>query len=126
MKGNCADDMYPDYWFPELRRGASSNAFYQRVANKIDYAMDKCYDCPIKQACYDMGMEQENLPYGIWGGVLAGERLRSLGYNPDDYTDLSSPITKALHLERVIRPYLKGRHEETNSNSSSTHNVVLN
>lgn len=123
MKGSCADSPMPDDWFPEfLSGGSNSNAYKKRLAVSVVNAQETCSTCPIKDECLEIGMETDNLPHGIWGGVLAGTRLRSKGYALEDYNDITQPIAKAINFERVMQPYLdreKQLRYETISTSNS-------
>lgn len=72
----CAED--PDKWFPELppgRRGKRHTLIAQRTIE----AIKACLECPIMRSCEQMGMEEENLYHGIWGGTLVYERLEKAG-----------------------------------------------
>lgn len=110
MKGLCATSANPDMWFPEFPpRGGKSATIKRALAVSIVDAVESCSMCPIKSTCLEYGMEEENLPYGIWGGKLAGERLRNAGYTLSDTDDLNSPIPKALKFEEVMKPYIEAR-----------------
>jgi len=38
-------------------------------------AIELCNKCPIRTNCLNEGLKDENLDYGIWGGLLPGERI---------------------------------------------------
>jgi hypothetical protein len=38
-------------------------------------ALEICKACPIREQCLEVGMQDDDIRYGIWGGLLAGERL---------------------------------------------------
>jgi hypothetical protein len=38
-------------------------------------ALEICSACPIREQCLEVGMQDDDIRYGIWGGMLAGERL---------------------------------------------------
>jgi len=73
--GNCYGDDNPDAWFPEVTRGAPAPAKLKTLANEMSRAIRLCNSCPRQDTCLKEGMEPKNLPYGIWGGKLAGQRI---------------------------------------------------
>lgn len=75
MKGSCSTHPNPDLWFPEQPQGRPSNAKRKLLANKVMLAIAICEGCPVKEACLAEGMKPENLEHGIWGGLMAGERI---------------------------------------------------
>lgn len=86
--GNCATDTNPDAWFPERSRGRSTTK-WNRLVQTIDHALDLCKSCPIQEQCLEIGMQKKNLPYGIWGGTLPGDRMLSAGYKKEDFNHLT-------------------------------------
>lgn len=104
--GNCTDDPNADYWFPENENGRPSNARRTELVNSIKYAIDKCDVCPARQECLEEGMKSENLPYGIWGGLLAGERIATLGKSKQDYSS-QSDIGRALDFADKMIPLVR-------------------
>lgn len=75
IRGNCTEDENPDAWFPEIPRGRPSQSSIQALGIEISRAIALCNSCHNQNECLDEGMEPKNLPYGIWGGKLAGERM---------------------------------------------------
>lgn len=75
MRGSCSTHPQPDLWFPEQPQGRPSNAKRKLLADKVMLAIAICEGCPVKQACLDEGMKIENIEHGIWGGLMAGERI---------------------------------------------------
>ena len=57
-----------------------------------------CKNCPMKKPCFDEGMKPENIPHGIWGGTLAGERI--LVSNIPRNTDM---MTKTIPFAKEVR-----------------------
>jgi len=82
MQGLCMTHENPDLWFEDSgdlfeRRKGSKNPlikFAIRKANMIQ-AIEICNKCPIRTNCLNEGLKDENLDYGIWGGLLPGERI---------------------------------------------------
>ena len=79
MKRSCSTPPNPDLWFPEQPQGRPSNAKRKALANRVMLAIAICEGCPVKQACLDEGMKLENIEHGIWGGLMAGERILLAG-----------------------------------------------
>lgn len=74
-RGKCATHPNPDLWFPEQPQGRPTNAKRKLLADKVMLAISICNRCPIKNECLAEGMKPENLEHGIWGGVMAGDRI---------------------------------------------------
>lgn len=73
--GNCHKDSNPDAWFPEFPQGAQTVPKIEALALETSRAIILCNSCPKKEECLEEGMKPKNLPHGIWGGMLAGERI---------------------------------------------------
>lgn len=130
LKGLCSGDANPDAWFPTVPNGGKYETNLRRMVPEIKYAINMCSRCPVQQDCLKEGMKPENLAYGIWGGLLAGQRIaiakvKGLDYRVDPYntgrqvrsryTDDVGPSRKVTADEEEaatmfaarIRPYLK-------------------
>ena len=103
--GNCTNHPYPDYWYPEFDNGRPSNTKMEALVNSIKIAKEECSTCPVAQDCLKQGMEPNDLPFGIWGGKLAGERIESLGYTRDDFA-LQTDEGRALDFYERMKPRL--------------------
>lgn len=110
LVGNCTGDEYPDTWFPELDNNRPSQRRLQELAKDVQYAKAKCATCPIKEDCLAEGMQKNNLPFGIWGGKLAGERIESLNGDYDN-DGIQVDVRKALVFYSLMRPLIKESHE---------------
>lgn len=77
MKGLCSTHPNPDMWFPEEQesRGRPSRAAHLRMVENAVKAMAICNHCPVRAQCLTEGMREENIEHGIWGGMLAGDRI---------------------------------------------------
>jgi Transcription factor WhiB len=80
MNGLCSTHPNPDMWFPEElphQRGGGRPSLQSKrhMAMKATLAMAICQDCPIRARCLEEGMREENIEHGIWGGMLAGDRI---------------------------------------------------
>jgi len=92
--GNCTNDENPDWWFPEPPVGRVTEESLVRLTSQINYALQLCSSCPVKEECLAEGMKMEhmpsgktgwgNLPFGIWGGKMAAERLEMAGIKPSE------------------------------------------
>lgn len=79
IKGLCKGHEDPDLWFPELPIGAPTLTKILALAESIKKAIAICDVCPFKAEYKEEGMKEENLPNGIFGGMMAGERLVEAG-----------------------------------------------
>jgi hypothetical protein len=94
LKGSCTLDDNPDAWFPTMPNGGRLSTTLRRMAPEIKYAINMCRSCPVREKCLEEGMKPENLAYGIWGGLLAGQRIA---------------IAKKQGIDYRVDPYNKGR-----------------
>jgi hypothetical protein len=68
-RANCAGTQEPDAWFPNMQYMTNEDLVITEMALRI------CDRCEIKTECLIVGMEEEELRHGIWGGLLPGERI---------------------------------------------------
>lgn len=101
--GNCHGDSNPDAWFPDIPQGARSERTTVKLVAETRRAIALCNSCPKKAECLEEGMERENLGFGIWGGMLAGERVLLSG---ETFTKLSDQ-GRALISYRVLSPLVR-------------------
>ena len=76
----CGKHIDPDLWFSEEtdsdgRRGGPTNEEVQATIDKTIQAIQICNTCKVKDLCLIEGMREENLTYGVWGGMMSGERM---------------------------------------------------
>jgi hypothetical protein len=81
--------------------GFATRTKMQALSNNTKQAIQICDTCPIKTQCLEEGMKEENISYGVWGGLMAGERLMSTGKTKDDYTKTTEQWKALYFLERV-------------------------
>jgi len=77
MIGLCTTHEDPDLWYPEGEQSVGRPNRYAHV-RKVERALTAiaiCNSCPTRPACLTEGMKEENIEHGIWGGLLAGERI---------------------------------------------------
>jgi len=106
LVGNCTNDPNADYWFPENDNGRPSNARRRELVSSINYAIAQCNACPARERCLQEGMKTENLPHGIWGGLLAGERIAKLGRSRDNYGP-QSDMGRAMDFADKMIPLVR-------------------
>jgi hypothetical protein len=80
--GLCSSKEFdPNLWwndYPDTENsGRATKADMNKSIKDSRLALRICDRCPSKSACLDEGMRPENLEWGIWGGLLSGERLVS-------------------------------------------------
>jgi hypothetical protein len=103
MIGNCNNDANPNAWFPEIPQGRLSERTALKIATETQRALALCESCPKKAECLEEGMENGNLGFGIWGGMLAGERVMLSGKTFAKLSDQD----KALTSYRVLAPLVR-------------------
>jgi hypothetical protein len=104
--GNCTGHPTPDMWYPEFPTGRPNKISTKVVAMQIKVAKSFCDTCPSKQRCLEAGNEPNDLPFGIWGGKLAGERILDMGYIRSDFAR-QSDLGRALDFHMRIKPYIE-------------------
>jgi len=106
ITGNCTNSSNPDLWFPEVPAHRPSIARTEAMAKSVQEALDICSTCPAKAECLAEGMKPENLPHGIFGGMLAGDRLLSTGVKRDNF-NVRSQEYEAINLAMRLEPWLR-------------------
>jgi hypothetical protein len=43
--------------------------------SRLNAALRICETCPIKDKCLDVGLTDPEIKWGVWGGLLPGERM---------------------------------------------------
>ncbi len=84
LVGLCTDYHDPDLWFSDTddTKGKGRPRKHElsvRVERTLK-AIEICSHCPIQEQCLEQGMLPENIENGVWGGVMAGERMALSGY----------------------------------------------
>jgi hypothetical protein len=101
--GLCATSDNPDMWFPEVPQGGVSQKKMMALGTSIAKAINICNRCPKQEACLDEGMKDENLAYGIWGGMIAGDRVIASGKRFRKLSDEG----RALISRRALVPWIR-------------------
>lgn len=105
MIGVCASHIDPDLWFPEFGPGLITDNKAKAMAEQVSHAVELCKSCPIMVECLEEGLLEENITYGIWGGLLPAQRLASQGRVRSDYAQQSEQ-GKAMDFHERIKPWL--------------------
>ena len=106
MQGQGPCKTEPDLWFPEMPRGRPNPSVIRKVAKQVILALEVCESCPFRYPCGDEGMKPENLPFGIWGGKMAGERLVEKGHQMQDFpreSDERKAIEFTIRMTPLVR-----------------------
>jgi len=80
LEGLCTGHADPDLWFSDSARddGTRGRRFMvdeiATVARALE-ALAICAKCPIINECREIGMTDEHVDNGVWGGTLSGERI---------------------------------------------------
>jgi hypothetical protein len=101
IDGACANSINPDAWFPEYSVGRPTPDKMEVLVANTNYALSLCGMCSKTDDCLIEGMKDENLAYGIWGGLLAGERIELLGKPREDYASHSDERLALEFLDRM-------------------------
>ncbi len=75
INGNCTGDSNPDAWYPEQPNGGNPRTIIRQIVPETKRAIALCNSCPERDACLEEGLKPMNLAFGIWGGLLPGQRI---------------------------------------------------
>jgi hypothetical protein len=78
---------------------------------EIKYALKICSTCTKKEECFEEGMKPVNLGNGIWGGVLAGDRIAIADERRMDY--MVPKYNKGRTTTIPGESYMEGTHKLT-------------
>lgn len=106
LVGNCTNHVNPDLWHPEMPNGRPSKRVLDNLVEDILIAKEYCNTCPSKERCLEIGSQPKDLPYGIWGGKLAGERILALGHVRSDFAQ-QSELGRAMDFHEYITQYME-------------------
>lgn len=111
----CRNSDDPDLWFSDEveqdRSGRPAIKETEKLITRTIQALKICDMCSVKDLCLEEGMRKDNLEHGVWGGVMAGERMLAaklpiLGF------DRSKKITFANKVRNRIKFDGKERYEK--------------
>lgn len=113
--GLCRNSDDPDLWFSDEmeqeRSGRPSIKDSEMLVARTIQALKICSMCSVKDLCLEEGMRKDNLEHGVWGGVMAGERLVAAGV-PILGFDRSKKITFANKVRNRIKFNEEERYEK--------------
>lgn len=80
LEGLCTGHPDPDMWFSDSPRddGTRGRRFMVEEMATVTKALEAlavCAKCPIIKECREIGMTDDHVDNGIWGGTLSGERI---------------------------------------------------
>lgn len=101
--GLCATSDNPDMWFPDVPQGRAGQKKMMILGSSVAKAINICNRCPKQEACLDEGMKDENLAFGIWGGMIAGDRVIASGKRFKKLSDEG----RALTSRRALVPWIR-------------------
>jgi hypothetical protein len=101
--GLCATSDDPDMWFPDVPQGRAGQKKMMILGSSVARAINICNRCPKQEACLDEGMKDENLAFGIWGGMIAGDRVIASGKRFKKLSDEG----RALTSRRALVPWIR-------------------
>lgn len=109
--GACSNSSDPDLWQPEPPNGRPTKVMMRTLAKRTNDAITICNNCPERQRCLEFGNQPNDLPYGIWGGKIAGQRILELGYIRSELAP-QSDLGKAIDFYERLKPYMEETHNE--------------
>jgi len=85
--GSCSYDSMPDLWFAEGylsedRQGSPNLYEYNIALVQTMEAIRICNSCEVMLQCREAGMSEK---HGVWGGLMAGERIVERGDTIDKH-----------------------------------------
>lgn len=99
--GACSESKTPDDWFPQFPLGNVGRKKMANLALKVAQTIDICNGCSVRDECLEQGMSKGDMSYGIWGGVMAGDRLQNAGYVYEDFSRDSSEASEINFTRRI-------------------------
>lgn len=111
----CRNSDDPDLWFSDEveqnKSGRPSVKESERLITRTIQALKICDMCSVKDLCLEEGMRKDNLEHGIWGGLMAGERMIATEL-PIVGFDRSKKITFANKVRNRIKFDREERYEK--------------
>jgi hypothetical protein len=84
-------------WDERLTGGHPSND----LIDNTRFALTVCNRCPIRMKCLELGMNEQHISHGIFGGLFAGERIGTIR-NRKGINDLRA-LEKAQRFRRLTQ-----------------------
>lgn len=109
--GLCVKHDDPDLWYAGevdlTDKNSSVNTNSQATKLEVDKAITAlsiCRSCPAQANCLELGKRGDQLYFGIYGGLMAGERLLMVGRSMKGSTNKNK-----LAFARKVRRTMKER-----------------
>ena len=109
LRPACYNHPDPDAWFPEPARYADE---IKLTVLRGVIALKVCAECPFTKACLKLGMEDQNIDWGIFGGALSHERKRAVGWGRSYSIRIEEQIRKRATLAGVPVPVIEVQKRE--------------
>jgi hypothetical protein len=103
----CSQLGDPDMWFDIDTHASNERIDHLRIALSI------CNSCHLRSECLELGMQGEDLLWGIWGGLFSAERQVLAGNG--HYFSVQRGLQAANTLRRktgVAKPTTQGDSNE--------------
>ena len=91
----CGQSADPDAWFVDQANADPEDLWRLKAALRV------CENCPIKDKCLEVGLTDNEIEWGVWGGMLPGERLVERYAGTDKY--IGREITKKINAAATLR-----------------------
>jgi hypothetical protein len=110
--GLCRNSGDPDLWFSDEveqdRSGRPSLKESEMLIARTIQALKICDMCSVKDLCLEEGMRKDNLEHGVWGGVMAGERMLAaelpiLGFDRSKKITFANKVRDRIKFDREER-----------------------
>ena len=110
--GLCRNSDDPDLWFSDEmeqeRSGRPSIKDSEMLVARTIQALEICSMCSVKDLCLEEGMRKDNLEHGVWGGVMAGERMLAaelpiLGFDRSKKITFANKVRDRIKFDREER-----------------------
>ena len=88
----CAEIGLPDVWFDVDTRSD------KHEIRMLKIALETCNSCHLRSECLQLGMQGEDIYWGVWGGLFPAERQVLAGRG--DLTIVQRGLSSARSLRR--------------------------
>lgn len=107
LAGLCTGHPDPDLWFSDTDdsagRGRPNIKKQNDMLVRTLKAIEICSNCPVMEACQDLGMLPENREHGVWGGLTSGERVILYSKRTGESIPSNATIANAIQFSKRVR-----------------------
>lgn len=103
----CSGTIDANRWWYEVQNKSYDEKVYE--AYRAAEAISVCNECPVRHLCLEEGLLEENLLWGVRGGLLASERIM-LARKENSYKML---VRNEKKFQTNVRLILRGRRVPT-------------